>query len=62
MKQRLLDYIKKNNLQHIYLFNYLDENSSSNVYNAKADSTTFRLANNESITLKFNPNTFKWSL
>lgn len=62
MKQRLLDYIKKNNLKHIHLFNYLDENSASNVYNAKADTTIFKLSNNETITLHFNANTFKWGL
>ncbi len=62
MKKKMLDYIKKNNLDHVKLFSYIEENSSVNIYNAKNDSNIFKLSNGEQITLYFNPNTFKWSL
>lgn len=62
MKNKMLNYIKKNNLKHIRLYNYLEENSSVNIYNAKNDINIFKLSNGEQITLHFNSNTFKWSL
>lgn len=62
MKNKMLNYIKKNNLKHIRLYNYLEENSSVNIYNAKNDINIFKLSNGEQITLRFNSNTFKWSL
>jgi predicted secreted protein len=62
MKNKMLNYIKKNNLKHIRLYNYLEENSSINIYNAKNDCNIFKLSNGEQITLHFNSNTFKWSL